>query len=76
MFRLIIDAPLGDDEGVAAEKAKDFLTKLKVLANSYENDDFGSLQYRLANDEDRTPKNYLNKNVNGHAPTGKAKLFE
>jgi hypothetical protein len=75
IFRIIIDCGLGEDEDKAAELAKDFLAKLRELAGSYKNDEFGGTKYRLSNDNDRTPKNYLNKNENGHAPTGKAELF-
>lgn len=61
MFRIIVDCPLGEDESKAAELAKDFLGKLKELANIYGNDEFGGLQMRLSKDGTRAPLNYLEK---------------
>jgi hypothetical protein len=77
MFRLIIDLPLGEDEELAADLSKEFLSSLEemVLDCFVRDEPFDNLQYRLAKDEDRHPKNYLNKNENGHCATSKSKLF-
>jgi hypothetical protein len=74
VFRLHIDMPLGDNEAHAANVAKKLLSDIHATCNKHY-DEVSRFQYRLARDEDRTPKNFLNKNENGHAATGKAKII-
>ncbi len=75
MYRLVVDASLGPNREEAKRLAQEFLDKLKVLAGEFPNNEFSGLQYRLSNDNDRTSKNHMVENENGHAPTSKAKLF-
>lgn len=75
MYRIVIDCELGKNREKAKELVKDFIEKLKGVANTYENDEFGGLQYRLQLDSDRTPKNHMIENENGHVGVKKAKLF-
>jgi hypothetical protein len=72
MFRLVIDIPLNDDQEDSTTKAQEVIEQLKELAKT--NVNLGLTRYRLAKDEDRRPKNYLDKDENGHVSGKKAWL--
>lgn len=68
-FRLIIDIPLSEAETEAADKAQRIVQKISSALIGE-----GLVQYRMANDNDRTIRNYLMKDQEGHATTKKCKL--
>jgi len=68
MFRLHIDIPLNDDEQDAADVSEHVAEFLKELLQV---EDITKVQYRLANDDDRTVRNYLIKDDEGHVATKK-----
>jgi hypothetical protein len=77
MFRLHIDVPLGTDETYAVGIANQIMKALKHGLSETEPFAYSKMpeiQYRLGNDGDRSPRNYLVKNENGHATTGKCRL--
>jgi hypothetical protein len=75
MFRLKIDFPLGEDEKIAIDDANSIINWLVEKAKQDSNNPVGNLlQYLLSNDEDRSVRNYLNKDKHGHASTKKSKL--
>jgi hypothetical protein len=75
MFRLVLDVPLFEDEQNSAKVSRLSLEKIKeALAPVLKDAGLNLIQYRLQRDEDRTPKNFLEKNENGHVPTGKARI--
>jgi hypothetical protein len=75
MFRLHIDIPISEDENEAQEVVKKLQEGINSLPGN--NDNLKkSLSYRLSRDEDRTVRNYLIKNENGHASTKKSKLIK
>ena len=75
MFRLKIDIPLSEDEKIATDDAQAIISWLVEKAKQDNNNPIGNLlQYRLSNDEDRTDKNYLVKDENGHVSTSKIKV--
>jgi hypothetical protein len=73
MYRLHIDVPCGTDQKEAIASAQQILADIqKFLA-------FTSLQgreigVRLGEDTDRSKKDYLRINENGHAANGKQKV--
>lgn len=74
MFRLKIDIPLSEDEEEAIAKSKSFMEHFSRYLGSISGDFCfvpKHLQYLLANDEDRTIRNYLRKDANGKASTKK-----
>jgi hypothetical protein len=73
MFRLHIDVPLGTDEAEAIENAQYLMEAFQKGLDS-KHIEWAQVQYRLGNDGDRSPRNYLVKNENGHATTGKCRL--
>ncbi len=76
MFRLHLDIELYEDEETSRRIAEWFLPQLKeFIDHQVGHTAVRGIKYRLGRDEDRTPKNFLDKNENGHARGGKAKLF-
>ena len=77
MFRLKIDIPLNEDETISAKTATEFMEWLIDKAKhsgSEKSIACEKLQYLMACDEDRSIRNYLDKDKNGHASTRKSKL--
>jgi hypothetical protein len=79
MFRLKIDIPLGEDEILAVTNSKLFIEAfLSNVLNwkkyGFSFPDVKEVQYLLANDSDRTARNYLDKDENGHVSTKKIKV--
>jgi hypothetical protein len=77
MFRLKIDIPLSEDETISAKTATEFMEWLVDKAKHSGDEKsiaVSHLQYLMACDEDRSVRNYLDKDVNGHASTRKSKL--
>jgi len=72
MYRLVVDFPLGEDQARAIEIAKKIADLMATKMSRLNRDmDFGDepsvMQYRLQEDTDRTAKNYLIIDENGHA---------
>jgi len=67
MFRLHIDIPLGVDEETAIKESLALAEGLKEFLCAAT----PKIQYRLADDEDRTVRNYLIKDDEGHVATKK-----
>lgn len=74
-YRLHLDIPLGDDQGYAIKAANHIAA---ILRDTDWGDlpDKESMQIRLGNDEDRSKKDFLRINSNGHAANGKQSLFK
>lgn len=86
MFRLNVDFPLGEDETQAA-KVSEYLIgviKFALLCEKEKTSDNEYLQkynlqellmqYRMSKDEDRTVRNYLVKDENGHVIKAKSQF--
>lgn len=76
MHRIHIDIPLeqlGINEAqlITNEIAIVLEQNLKAILQDY---NLNSYNYRLGHDEDRTPKNYMHINENGHASKQKIKV--
>ena len=67
MFRLHIDIPLTHDEEESTDLSKQIAEEFKFFLS----EKIKKVQYRLANDEDRTVRNYLIKDKEGHCSTKK-----
>ena len=67
MFRLHIDIPLNMSEDDAIKESGFFIEGLKEFLS----ETTPKIQYRLANDDDRTVRNYLIKDSEGHVSTKK-----
>lgn len=72
-YRLIIDFPIEEDLNKSIEIAKNFLENFKDFIGNTSLE-ITNIKYRLSSDLDRTPKNYLIINDNGHAATRKSEL--
>jgi hypothetical protein len=70
MFRLVIDFQLGEEEATAIEKSTEILKAIKSIPGIEKN-----AKFRLQRDEDRTQRNYMDKDENGKARTSKLNLF-
>ena len=72
MFRLHLDIPLPENEQEALELAAKAIASInfKMMGEA----GVKTVQYRLGKDDDRTPRNYLNKDENGHATTKKIRI--
>jgi hypothetical protein len=75
VFRLVIDVVLGEDLKLAQEEAKYIVENIKDAFGNYASHEVFTVQYRLSRDEDRTIRNYLDLDAEGHASTKKTKMF-
>lgn len=66
-YRLNIDFSLGPDQKAAIKKANPIVEAIVELIRHMRPEGVESIGVRLANDDDRSPKNYLQINENGHA---------
>ena len=74
MFRLHIDIPLSEDEQKSVDLSRSIakvITEALETSRLTENDALKKFQYRLANDDDRSIRNYLLKDAEGHVRTKK-----
>ena len=67
MFRLHIDIPLTLNEEESANIASEIAKEFKFFLS----DKVKKVQYRMADDDDRTVRNYLIKDDEGHCSTKK-----
>ena len=67
MFRLHVDIPLSFDEEESARLAREIAGEFKQFLS----DNVKKIQYRMADDEDRSVRNYLIKDNEGHCSTKK-----
>jgi len=63
MYRLVIDFPMGENQEEAVAQAKEIAEKVVEVVK---NTQVKTVQYRLQYDDDRSVKNYLVVNENGH----------
>ena len=81
MFRLHIDCSLTDNLEQSQKITEIFIDTLKSLLErqiaevTIDLSKLENLQYKLSNDEDRNPKNYMIIDENGHYTNRKSKLF-
>ena len=72
MFRFKLDIEVGDDETAAAEKSRKIVD---VIIDAFKaNTDIKEISYLMSNDNDRTVRNYLVKDENGHVATKKFRV--
>lgn len=64
-YRLHIDVPLSPDRDTSVEKTEAIIKKI-IASLTEENGLEITLRYRLGHDEDRSRKNHLDLNENGH----------
>lgn len=76
MYRLVIDFPLGENQEEAIKKAQLIVPAIEQAVKQSCLPTMGVklMQYRLQNDDDRSVKNYLTINENGHAGNKKIKI--
>jgi len=83
MFRLHIDIPLSNDEEKATKFSQAIMDMLPGKIRSLQSGmtdvakiarEVTKVQFRLANDEDRSIRNYLIKDSEGHVSTKKTKV--
>jgi hypothetical protein len=70
MYRLYIDIPLTNDLTQSTKISKEVISKLE----SIEINGVKIVQYKLSHDLDRSNKNYLDINENGHCTNKKLKI--
>lgn len=73
-YRLHIDIPVGHNQDDAILAAKAILFVIESNMPHLRSDYVTEWNYRLGNDEDRSKKNYLRINENGHAANGKVNI--
>lgn len=74
MYRLHLDVPCGTDQKEAIELANYFKFWLLKSFDGHTKTSGLEIGVRLGNDTDRSNKDYLRINENGHAANGKQKI--
>lgn len=79
MFRLVIDIPVGEEEKDAIYNSDGILALFRNAIQNYNQEYMNKVmenaKFRMQKDEDRTVRNYLDKDENGKAKTSKTKLI-
>lgn len=75
MYRLHIDIPLGEDQNNSIVRSNDIVNRIKDILKEHNLVGCGDImQYRLGEDTDRQPSNYLQINANGHCSNKKIRV--